>query len=56
MLKTQYNIFDIQSDIKYIETPEDMHIYNVLLLQKTKHLKYKFDNIKNEIQIGEEIN
>ena len=56
LLKTQYNIFDIQSDIKYIETPEDMHIYNVLLLQKTKHLKYKFDNIKNEIQIGEEIN
>ena len=56
LIKTQYNIFDIQSDIKYIETPEDMHIYNVLLLQKTKHLKYKFDNIKNEIQIGDEIN
>ena len=56
MIKTQYNIFDIQTDIKNIETPEDMHIYNVMFLQKTKHLKYKFDNIKNEIQIGDEIN
>ena len=56
LLKTQYNIFDIQSDIKYIETPEDMHIYNVYFIQKTKNLKYKFDNLKNDIQIGEEIN
>ena len=56
LIKTQYNIFDIQTDIKNIETPEDMHIYNVMFLQKTKHLKYKFDNLKNEIQIGDEIN
>ena len=56
LIKTQNNIFDIQTDIQNIKTPEDMHIYNVYFIQKTKNLKYKFDNLKNDIQIGEEIN
>ena len=42
---------DIKHDLDNIKNPEDLHIFNVYCIQKTKNLKYKFENI----EIGDEI-
>jgi hypothetical protein len=39
---------NINLNINSIVNPEDLHIFNVFLIQKTKKLKYEFDNIENE--------
>lgn len=45
------NNIDIKHDLDNIKNPEDLHIFNVYCIQKTKNLKYKFENI----EIGDEI-
>jgi hypothetical protein len=42
---------DIKHDLDNIKNPEDLHIFNVYCIQKTKNLKCKFENI----EIGDEI-
>ncbi len=39
---------NINININNIVNPEELHIFNVFLIQKTKKLKYEFDNIEND--------
>ena len=45
------NNIDIKHDLDNIKNPEDLHIFNIYCIQKTKNLKCKFENI----EIGDEI-
>ena len=45
-------INQIKKDIFNIETPEDFHIFNVNIMQMKKNLVYKFDNIKDDNNLG----
>ena len=45
-------INEIKKDLFNIETPEDFHIFNVKIMQIKKNLIYKFDNIKDENNLG----